>query len=155
MSHAQDAVGQDDALEEVVELVLDELWQAGPGGGLDCGEEGRGVLLHQPDGRSHDDPLLRGGVKLCERREALLHAKNAVIDGIWATVGSTNLDWRSFLPDQELTAVILGAEFGATMRAAFECDLAVSEPITPEAWRRGPITTRAKEMLARLCGCWL
>ena len=52
--------------------------------------------------------LLRGGVKLYERRDALLHAKTAVIDGVWATVGSTNLDWRSFLHNQELTAVILG-----------------------------------------------
>ena len=41
--------------------------------------------------------------------DALLHAKTAVIDGVWATVGSTNLDWRSFLHNQELNAVILGA----------------------------------------------
>ena len=90
-------------------------------------------------GRSHYEPLLRGGVKLYERREALLHAKTAVIDGVWATVGSTNLDWRSFLHNQELTAVILGAEFGAKMRAAFERDLAASDPITLEAWQRRPI----------------
>jgi cardiolipin synthase A/B len=106
-------------------------------------------------GRSHYEPLLRGGVKLYERREALLHAKTAVIDGVWATVGSTNLDWRSFLHNQELTAVILGAEFGARMRAAFERDLAASDPITLEAWQRRPITTRAKEMFARLWEYWL
>ncbi len=106
-------------------------------------------------GRSHYEPLLRGGVKLYERREALLHAKTAVIDGVWATVGSTNLDWRSFLHNQELTAVILGAEFGAKMRAAFERDLAASDPITLEAWQRRPITTRAKEMFARLWEYWL
>jgi len=106
-------------------------------------------------GRSHYEPLLQGGVKLYERREALLHAKTAVIDGVWATVGSTNLDWRSFLHNQELTAVILGAEFGAKMRAAFERDLAVSQPITLEAWQRRPISTRAKEMFARLWEYWL
>ena len=106
-------------------------------------------------GRSHYEPLLRGGVKLYERREALLHAKTAVIDGVWATVGSTNLDWRSFLHNQELTAVILGAEFGAKMRAAFERDLAVSQPITLEAWEHRPISTRAKEMFARLWEYWL
>ena len=38
---------EDAALAEGVELVLDELRQAGVCGGLDCGEEGRGVLLHQ------------------------------------------------------------------------------------------------------------
>ena len=106
-------------------------------------------------GRSHYEPLLRGDVKLYERRAALLHAKTAVIDGVWATVGSTNLDWRSFLHNQELTAVILGSEFGAKMRTAFERDLAESDPITLEAWELRPITTRAKEMFARLWEYWL
>ena len=106
-------------------------------------------------GRAHYEPLLRGGVKLYERREALLHAKTAVVDGVWATVGSTNLDWRSFLHNQELTAVILGKEFGAKMRAAFERDLAASEPVTLEAWQRRPLTTRAKELFARLWEYWL
>jgi len=112
-----------------------------------------GLVFHA--GRSHYEPLLQGGVKIYERRAALLHAKTAVIDGVWATVGSTNLDWRSFLHNQELTAVILGAEFGAKMRAAFERDLAVSQPITLEAWQRRPISTRAKEMFARLWEYWL
>jgi cardiolipin synthase A/B len=106
-------------------------------------------------GRSHYEPLLRGGVKLYERREALLHAKTAVIDGVWATVGSTNLDWRSFLHNQELTAVILGAEFGAKMHAAFERDLAASDQITLEAWLKRPLSTRMKEMFARLWEYWL
>ena len=106
-------------------------------------------------GRSHYEPLLRGGVKLFERREALLHAKTAVIDGVWATVGSTNLDWRSFLHNQELTAVVLGPEFGAKMRAAFDRDLAASDPITLAAWQQRPLATRAKEMFARLWEYWL
>jgi len=106
-------------------------------------------------GRAHYEPLLRGGVKLYERREALLHAKTVVVDGVWATVGSTNLDWRSFLHNQELTAVVLGKEFGAKMRAAFERDLAASEQVTLEAWQRRPVTTRAKELFARLWEYWL
>jgi len=106
-------------------------------------------------GRSHYEPLLQGGVKLYERREALLHAKTALIDGVWATVGSTNLDWRSFLHNQELTAVILGGDFGAKMHAAFERDLAASEQITLEAWQRRPLTTRVKELFARLWEYWL
>jgi cardiolipin synthase len=48
-------------------------------------------------GRSFYDELLRSGVKIYERRDVLLHSKTAVIDGVWSTVGSTNLDWRSFL----------------------------------------------------------
>jgi cardiolipin synthase len=106
-------------------------------------------------GRSHYDKLLEGGVKLYERREALLHAKTAVIDRVWVTVGSTNLDWRSFLHNQELTAVILGADFGAKMREAFERDLASSERITLEAWRSRGVGTRAKEWFGRLWEYWL
>ena len=78
-----------------------------------------------------------------------------MIDGVWATVGSTKLDWRSFLHNQELTAVVLGAEFGTKMRADFERDLGLSEQITPEAWERRGIGTRAKEMFARLWEYWL
>jgi cardiolipin synthase A/B len=106
-------------------------------------------------GRSHYEALLRGGVKIYERRAALLHAKTGVIDGVWATVGSTNLDWRSFLHNQELSAVILGNEFGAKMRAAFDRDLAVSNRITFDAWEHRPLSARAKEMFARLWEYWL
>ena len=106
-------------------------------------------------GRSHYEPLLRGGVKIYERRGALLHAKTVLIDGVWSTVGSANLDWRSFLHNQELTAVILGSQFGVKMRAAFERDLADSDPITLEAWERRPVVVRIKEMFARLWEYWL
>jgi cardiolipin synthase len=106
-------------------------------------------------GRSKYERLLRGGVKIFERRDALLHAKTALIDGVWSTVGSTNLDWRSFLHNQELTAVILGTDFGAKMREAFERDLAASEPITLEAWLRRPVGMRLKEVFGRLWEYWL
>ena len=106
-------------------------------------------------GRSHYEELLRGGVKMFERREALLHAKTVLIDGVWATVGSTNLDWRSFLHNQELTAVILGPEFGEKMHDAFRHDLAESTEITLETWQRRPAGTRAKEWFGRLWEYWL
>ena len=105
-------------------------------------------------GASHYGELLRGGVKIYERQEALLHAKTAVIDGVWSTVGSSNLDWRSFLHNAELNAVILGTDFGAKMRAAFERDLAASDAITLEAWEHRPLGARVKEMFARLWEYW-
>ena len=106
-------------------------------------------------GRAHYEPLLHGGVKLYERREALLHAKTAVIDGVWATVGSTNLDWRSFLHNQELTAVILGAGIRREDARSLRARPGRIRPITLEAWQRRPITTRAKELFARLWEYWL
>jgi cardiolipin synthase A/B len=48
-------------------------------------------------GRSYYDELLEAGVRIYERKTRLLHAKTATVDGVWCTVGSTNLDWRSLV----------------------------------------------------------
>jgi cardiolipin synthase len=106
-------------------------------------------------GRSYYDQLLQDGVIIFERRDALMHAKTAVIDGVWSTVGSTNLDWRSFLHNQEVNAVVLGTEFGDRMRAAFTRDVAQSGQITLERWRHRSIAVRFKERLARIWQYWL
>ena len=106
-------------------------------------------------GRSYYHRLLRDGVVIYERREALLHSKTVVIDGVWSTVGSTNLDWRSFLHNHEVNAVVLGTEFGDRMRAAFARDVAQSDQITLEEWRKRSIGVRVKEQLARLWQYWL
>ena len=50
-------------------------------------------------GRYYYDELLEAGVRLYERRNAILHAKTSVIDGVWATVGSTNLDFFELFPE--------------------------------------------------------
>lgn len=101
-------------------------------------------------GRSYYEELLSAGVKIYERRDALMHAKTALIDGVWSTIGSTNLDWRSFLYNDEVNAVILGQEFGVQMQAMFEKDLASSNLITLEQWNQRSIGMRLKELAARL-----
>ena len=106
------------------------------------------VVFHA--GRSHYTSLLKGGVKIYERGGELLHAKTAVIDGAWSTVGSTNLDWRSFLDNDEVNAVILGREFAMKMQAVFATDLAASQAIDLEHWQRRPLEFRLKEWMARL-----
>ena len=106
-------------------------------------------------GRAHYEDLLEAGVRIYERRGAMLHAKTAVIDGVWSTIGSTNLDWRSFLHNQEINAVVLGQEFGAQMQAMFEADVAASKSITLEAWGRRPLRDHVKETAARMWAQWL
>lgn len=106
-------------------------------------------------GRSYYHKLLKAGVKIYERHDALMHAKTASIDGVWATVGSTNLDWRSFLHNDEVNAVILGRDFTLQMDAMFVRDLAASERVTLEQWRRRPFMSRVKEFIARLGAYWL
>jgi cardiolipin synthase len=100
-------------------------------------------------GRSYYADLLEAGVKIHERRARLLHAKTAVIDGVWATVGSTNLDWRSLSTNAELNAVILGPEFASQMEAAFQKDIRASDEITPASWAARPFADRLREQAAR------
>ena len=106
-------------------------------------------------GRSHYAELLRAGVRLYERREAMLHAKTASIDGVWATIGSTNLDWRSFLHNDELNAVVLGTDFARQMDAMFAKDRAASRAVEPEQWARRSVFLRLQEWFARRFEYWL
>jgi cardiolipin synthase len=105
--------------------------------------------------RSYYDELLSSGVKIYEKKDAFLHAKTAMIDSVWSTIGSTNLDWRSFTYNQEINAVVLGQDFGKQMRILFEKDMESSKLITLEDWRNRSITARIKERAARLWAHWL
>ena len=106
------------------------------------------VVFHA--GRSHYSVLLKAGVKIYERRGQLLHSKTVLIDGVWSCVGSTNLDWRSFLDNDEINAVVLGRDFAAQMQAMFARDIAASEAIDLEQWERRPILMRIKEWASSL-----
>jgi cardiolipin synthase len=100
---------------------------------------------------SYYKKVLQRGVRIFERRSTLLHAKTVVIDGVWSSVGSANLDWRSALHNDEISAVILGQEFGAQMEAAFRADAAQADEITLERWVHRPLSQRLKEWFFRLC----
>src|SRR5262245_40201230 len=56
--------------------------------------------------RSNYGPLLLGGVKIYEYKASLIHAKTIVVDGVWATIGSTNFDNRSFALNQEINLTV-------------------------------------------------
>jgi cardiolipin synthase len=101
-------------------------------------------------GRAKYAQLLEGGVKLYERQDALLHAKTAVIDEVWSTIGSSNLDWRSFSDNDEVNAVVLGHEFAKQMLAEFARDREASQEITLKGWKRRSLLLRLKESFASL-----
>lgn len=105
--------------------------------------------------RSYYDELLSAGVKIYERQDSILHAKTALIDSVWSTIGSTNLDWRSFLHNHEINAVLLGQDFGLQMQTMFEQDLQSSKAITLQEWRQRSVMMRVKERAARLWARWL
>lgn len=101
-------------------------------------------------GRSYYDDLLSSGVRIYQMEHALMHAKTAVIDGVFSTVGSSNLDWLSFVANSELNVIVLGDDFGGEMIALFERDRAASQPITLEEWRQRGLDDRAMETLSRM-----
>ena len=106
-------------------------------------------------GRSYYTRLLRAGVEIYERHGAVMHAKTAVIDGVWSTIGSSNLDLRSFLHNDEINAVVLGGEFARQMDTMFASDVAESEQIMLKQWKRRSWLLRIKERAARLGAYWL
>ena len=112
-----------------------------------------GLLLHAS--RSRYGKLLRAGVRLYETRDTVLHAKTAVIDGVWSTVGSSNLDHRSFLHNDEVNAIVLGRRFAALLEQQFLADVDGAKPMLLRDWRRRPLKDRAVEALSRVVDYWL
>jgi cardiolipin synthase len=99
--------------------------------------------------------LLKSGVKLYKRRNVLLHAKTLVIDGVWSTVGSTNMDFWSFSSNDEVNAVILNREFAVAMEDMFAGDIAESDQIRWEEWKERPLSLKIREWFSHLFARWL
>jgi cardiolipin synthase len=93
--------------------------------------------------------LLRAGVEIYEYGAGLLHAKTIVIDGVWSTVGSTNLDNRSFAMNEELNVVLYGADVARRLERVFHDDLSHSSRVEYRAWRGRGLRDRVMELLAR------
>ena len=99
---------------------------------------------------SHYSALLRAGVKIYERDDGILHSKTMVVDGVWSITGSSNLDQRSVLFNDEVDAVVLGKETADQLTALFQSDLQRAQIITQEAWRRRSTLTKLREQFWRL-----
>ena len=106
-------------------------------------------------GQAFYDQLLEGGVKIYQLQVAVLHAKTAVIDGAWSTIGSANIDRRSFIHNYELNVVVIDPGFGRDMENAFNEDLRSSKEVTLDEWRDRPWSDRVKEWAARLTEYWI
>ncbi|HKD65878.1 MAG TPA: phospholipase D-like domain-containing protein [Candidatus Binataceae bacterium] len=100
--------------------------------------------------RSDYEQMLKSGVKIYEWQGKMLHAKTATIDGVWSTVGTSNLDWWSIARDNELNAVILSHSFGDRMDLMFRNDMEGSQPIDLEEWERRGLLERLDETIAWL-----
>jgi cardiolipin synthase A/B len=93
-------------------------------------------------------PLLEAGVRIYEYQPTMYHVKLMVVDDVWASVGSTNFDDRSFRLNQEANLNVLDARFGADQARAFAEDVVHSRRITLEEWRHRSLWERIQERFA-------
>ncbi|MEM9729985.1 MAG: phospholipase D-like domain-containing protein [Myxococcota bacterium] len=86
--------------------------------------------------------LLRSGIRLYEWHRSVLHAKTAIVDGAWCTVGTYNLDYRSWRFNLEVVAAVEDATVAGAMERQFQDDLADAKEVSHAAWKRRPWLVR-------------
>jgi cardiolipin synthase len=93
-------------------------------------------------------PLLRAGIAIFEYDRTMLHHKTMVVDGRWATIGTTNFDNRSFAFNEESNISFTDPALVADLEGTYHADEAVSTRLTLEVWRRRGLVQQSREVLA-------
>jgi cardiolipin synthase len=93
--------------------------------------------------RSYLGELLGAGVRIFEYQDFMLHAKTATVDGIWSTVGSSNVDTLSFFGLHESNLEVYDERFAAQMERMFELDKTNARELTLEEWKNRPTYDKA------------
>jgi cardiolipin synthase len=101
-------------------------------------------------GESYFEELLHAGVKIYRYKKGFVHAKTFVTDRQLASVGTANLDLRSFDLNFEVSTLIYDAEIANQMAETFFEDLKDAERIDPEKWENRPLWRRMAEQVIRL-----
>jgi len=90
--------------------------------------------------------LLKGGIEIFEYQPALLHAKTMVVDGVWALVGTTNLDNRSFALNEEINLIAYDTEAAGQLEKVFLEDLRYAKKLDYESWKARPLGEKIMEL---------
>ncbi len=99
--------------------------------------------------------LLTAGVKIYAYQPRILHAKTIVIDGYWSSLGTANIDYRSFFLNYELNLASHNRKLAAALESQFLNDLTESEQIYPKIWMQRGWYARALEFIGWLGRRWL
>ena len=94
--------------------------------------------------------LLLGGIVLLEYNRTMLHQKTMVVDGLWATVGTTNFDNRSFSHNEENNVCVYDQSWASELERTFLADARVCDKVDLEVWRRRGLLAKAQEFVASL-----
>jgi cardiolipin synthase len=99
--------------------------------------------------------LLEAGAHVYEMRDAVVHAKLALVDDTWAVVGSSNLDRRSVVFNNEADAVILGHATAAQVEAVMQQFMAAAAEVDLARWEHRSLGERVDELKARIWQYWM
>lgn len=99
---------------------------------------------------SYIEELLEAGVRIFFYQAGFLHSKYLIVDDVFSTVGTTNLDFRSFETNFEVNAFIYDQAFTAHLRKFFRADLKNSREIKLPEWKERPWHFKLKESLAHI-----
>ncbi len=94
--------------------------------------------------------LLQAGVKISEYQPTFFHCKLVIVDDIWASVGSTNIDDRALRLNDEANINLFDREFARTQLALFDKDIAASRPYTLSDWQNRSSREKFSDWLASL-----
>lgn len=92
--------------------------------------------------------LLDAGIEILEYEGTLLHHKTMVVDGLWATIGTTNFDSRSFAHNEENNVCFYDRALACRLDEIFEEDAQRCTRVTREAWRRRGWFWKLQELIA-------
>ena len=98
--------------------------------------------------RRHYGELLAAGVRIFEYNRTMMHQKDAVIDGIFSTIGSINFDARSLHENAEVSLAFYDRDFGERLEATFAEDARHSREITYEGWKKRGVEERLAEVVS-------
>ena len=99
---------------------------------------------------SYIEQLLKSGVQVFHYHKGMVHAKTMVVDGLLTSIGSCNLDNRSFDINFEINAFLYDSGVAAEMTEVYKQDLEETTELTLEDWMQRPKLEKVKEALARL-----
>lgn len=94
--------------------------------------------------------LLKEGIEIYEYQRTMYHTKLMIVDGVWTSIGSANLDNRSFKLNSEANLNVLDRGFAGQQTTIWEEDLARSKRVTYEMWKRRPPGKRILEFFSSL-----
>jgi cardiolipin synthase len=89
--------------------------------------------------RAHWGKLLKAGIEIWEYHPTMFHCKLLIVDDLWVSIGSSNMDNRSFRVNDEANINVLDADFAAEQIREFEADKKRSRQVTYDQWARRPL----------------